>query len=49
MTKALTGVLAPDRARQEDTRKTEPKETGKDDAGPLGLGGLIRGVFGGRR
>ena len=49
VTKALTGVLAPNRDRQEDTRKTEPKETGKDDAGPLGLGGLIRGVFGGRR
>ena len=49
VTKALTGVLAPDRAREEDTRKTEPKEAGKDDAGPLGLGGLIRGVFGGRR
>ena len=49
VTKALTGVLAPDRAREEDTRKTEPKEAGKNDAGPLGLGGLIRGVFGGRR
>ena len=49
VTEALTGVLAPDRPRQEDTRKTAPKEAGQDDSDPIGLESFIRGVFGGRR